>query len=396
MHDFDTIIIGGGPSGLQTAHFLSQNKLNVALFEKDPCIGMDVVCSGVLSKEAFQRFDLPTDSINGCLKEAELYSPSNGNIQYSHPEESVVVVDRHHFDNSLAERASSSGTEIFLNSKVVSISNHDNFVECEIKTGNTTRIYRAKTAVIATGVSFNLQESLGMGRPKKILKGIQVEINATEIEKLKMYWGNQYSKGFFGWVIPINGSRAKIGVMTEKNPMEGLENIFSQLGLKSNLLAGKYKIQRRGISFGRIKNPVFNRILAVGEAAGLVKTTTGGGIYYGLISAGIASEVINNALSNTTFHPHLLSGYEKLLRNEFSKEIKFGEFFHSFYSDLSDNEINQLFDAAKKDNLLSYISQNGKFDWHKEAVINILKSPNLRKILIKGLIKQGTKFAFSS
>lgn len=50
MHDFDTIIIGGGPSGLQTAHFLSENNLKVALFEKDPGIGMDVVCSGVISK----------------------------------------------------------------------------------------------------------------------------------------------------------------------------------------------------------------------------------------------------------------------------------------------------------------------------------------------------------
>ncbi len=68
MHDFDTIIIGGGPSGLQTTHFLSAMK--VALFEKDPGIGMDVVCSGVISKEAFQRFDLTTDSIKGRLKEA--------------------------------------------------------------------------------------------------------------------------------------------------------------------------------------------------------------------------------------------------------------------------------------------------------------------------------------
>jgi len=396
MHDFDTIIIGGGPSGLQTAHYLSANNLNVALFEKDHAIGEEVVCSGVISKEAFNRFDLPTDSIKGRLKDAELYSPSNNNIQYSHPEESVVVVDRHYFDNSLAERARNSGAEIFLNSKVITISNHKDYVECEIKTGNTSKTYRSKNAVIATGVSFNLQESLGMGRPKKILKGIQVEIDIEDVERLKMYWGNQYSSGFFGWVIPLRDSRAKIGVMTEKNPMEGLENILDQLGLKSNLIAGKYKIQRRGISFGRIKKPVSDRILAVGEAAGLVKTTTGGGIYYGLISAEIASDVITKAYFDYDFQPHLLKGYDRQLKKEFSKELKFGEFFHSFYSDLTDNEINQLFDAAKKDNLLSYISQNGKFDWHKEAVVNILKSPNMRKILIKGLIKQGTKFAFSS
>ncbi len=70
MHNFDTIIIGGGPSGLQTAHFLSANNLKVALFEKDPGIGMDVVCSEVISKVAFQRFDLLTDSIKRRLKEA--------------------------------------------------------------------------------------------------------------------------------------------------------------------------------------------------------------------------------------------------------------------------------------------------------------------------------------
>ncbi len=395
MHDFDTIIIGGGPSGLQTAHFLSSSNLKVALFEKDMEIGEEVVCSGVISKEAFERFSLPTVSIKGRLKEAELYSPANQNIDYTHPDESVVVVDRHLFDNSLAERAKSSGTEIFLDSKVLSIANHDDFVECEIRTGNVTKKFRSKTAVIATGVSFNLQESLGMGRPKKILKGIQVEIDVKNINKLKMFWGNQYSSGFFGWVIPLQNSRAKIGVMTEKNPVEGLSNILGQIGLESNLLSGEYRIQRRGISFGRIKRPVSNRVLAVGEAAGLVKTTTGGGIYYGLISAEIASGVITSALTKEEFSPGIINGYEKLLKNEFSKELKFGEFFHSFYSNLSDSEINQLFDAAKKDKLLSYISENGKFDWHKEAVINILKSPNLRKILIKGLIRQGTKFAFS-
>ena len=395
MPDFDTIIIGGGPSGLQTAHFLSSRNLNVALFERDSEIGEEVVCSGVISREAFERFDLPGDSITGRLREAELYSPSNRNIQYTHPEESVVVVDRHRFDNALAEKAGKSGANIFLNSKVVSITSHDDFVECEIRTGGDLKKYRSKTAVIATGVSFNLQESLDMGRPKKILKGIQVEIEINDIEKLKMFWGNQYSRGFFGWVIPLNGSRAKIGVMTEKNPIEGLENILDQLGLKQNLHNGEYKVQRRGISFGRIKRPVSNRVLAVGEAAGLVKTTTGGGIYYGLISAEIASGVISSALKNGNFNPVYLKSYEKLLKDEFSKEIKYGEYFHRFYSDLSDNEINQLFDAAKKDNLLSYISENGKFDWHRDAVINILKSPNLRKILIKGIIRQGTRLAFS-
>ena len=109
MTEYDVIVIGGGPSGLQTAKFLADQKYSVALFERDDEIGKDVVCSGVISKEAFERFDLPGHAIIGRLREAELYSPSNRNIDYTHPEESVVVVDRHRFDSFLGLNALNSG-----------------------------------------------------------------------------------------------------------------------------------------------------------------------------------------------------------------------------------------------------------------------------------------------
>ena len=49
----------------------------------------------------------------------------------------------------------------------------------------------------------------------------------------------------------------------------------------------------------------------MGEAAGLVKTTTGGGIYYGLISAEIASNIIKDAFKKNDFSAKFLSKYEK-------------------------------------------------------------------------------------
>ena len=52
----DVLIIGGGPSGLFTAKLLSQSGLKTILVEKDSEIGRDVVCSGVISKEAFLRY----------------------------------------------------------------------------------------------------------------------------------------------------------------------------------------------------------------------------------------------------------------------------------------------------------------------------------------------------
>ena len=396
MTDFDVIVSGGGPSGLQTARFLSENNFCVALFEKDSEIGKNVVCSGVISREAFEIYDLPGHSIIGKLREAELNSPSNGNILYKHPEESVVVVDRHKFDSFLGLCALNSGTDIHLNTRVLSLENGKESVLCRVRKGDELKTYSSKLVVIATGVSFNLQESLGMGRPKKILKGIQVETDLPEIDKLKMYWGNQYSKGFFGWAIPLLNGKARIGVMSEQNPVGGLRNILKQLNLTNGINSSEYMLKRRGISFGRIGKTVFNRVIAVGEAAGLVKTTTGGGIYYGLISADIASGVIKRSYNGSDFNLNKILIYEKLLKDRFSKELKFGEFFNKFYSGLSDSEINDIFDSAKNDDLLSFISDRGKFDWHKDAVINILKSPNLRRVLLKGVIKQGSKFAVGS
>ena len=100
---YDVIVIGGGPSGLFTSNLLSQNGLSTILIQKDSEIGKDVVCSGVISKEAFERYNLPENTNVGALKDAELYSPGGIHIPYSHPEEAVVVVDRHKFDGELGK-----------------------------------------------------------------------------------------------------------------------------------------------------------------------------------------------------------------------------------------------------------------------------------------------------
>jgi len=379
---FDVMVIGGGPSGLFTSSLLSKKGIKTVLIEKDSEIGKDVVCSGVISKEAFSRYNLPENAIVGTLKDAELYSPGGIQIPYSHPEEAVVVVDRHKFDGELGISAVQNGAHIMLGSRVSSLSVKENFVEAEVKTPDGLKTINSKIAVIATGVSFNLQASLGMGRPKKIIKGIQVEVQANDVNKLTVYWGNKVSNGYFGWAIPLHDGRTRIGVMTDGNAQEGLNHILKEVGEYTNICNDSSRIKRRGISFGTIDKSYSDRIVAVGEAAGLVKTTTGGGIYYGLISAEIASNVIQEAFQKGDFGARFLSKYEKLWKNELGNEIKLGKYFHKFYSKLSDNSIDTLFDAAKKDGLLPFISEKGKFDWHKNTVLKILKSPNLRKALL--------------
>jgi digeranylgeranylglycerophospholipid reductase len=384
---YDAIIIGGGPSGLQTASILADSGFRVVLFDMNSEIGIEVVCSGVLSAEAFSRYDLPKQAIVGRLKDANLYSPAGISIPYSHPEESVVVVDRKIFDKKLAERASKNGAEIRLNCKVSSVTVNDRYVKVDLKTLEGEMIACARICVIATGVNYHLQRSLGLGRPKKIIKGIQLEVDSIDLDRLSIYWGRKYSNGFFGWAIPLLDGRTRIGVMTEGNSQEALANTLSEFTYCTKSCTNTGRPKMRGIGFGTIHKSYSDRIIVVGEAAGQIKTTTGGGIYFGLIAAEIGSEVITKAFKKASFEARTLAEYEKKWKKMLGWEITFGEYFHKFYSKLDDRSLDELFVAAKEDALLSFIAKNGKFDWHRKTIIQIMRSPNLRRVLFNGFMR---------
>ena len=58
-----------------------------------------------------------------------------------------------------------------------------------------------------------------------------------------------------------------------------------------------------GIPIQPVKKNYSERCLLIGDVAGQVKPTTGGGIYYAMKSSDIASEIVIDALNNNNFSP---------------------------------------------------------------------------------------------
>ena len=71
-----------------------------------------------------------------------------------------------------------------------------------------------------------------------------------------------------------------------------LENVSSRWGLGSDL-APRQKL----LPLAPITRTFADRVLAVGDAGGLVKATTGGGIYYSLLTASLAADTLTSALA---------------------------------------------------------------------------------------------------
>ncbi len=82
-------------------------------------------------------------------------------------------------------------------------------------------------------------------------------------------------------------------------------------------------------------------MLAVGDAAGLVKPTTGGGIYYGLLSGQIAADVLAEALSRRRLGARRLKEYERRWRARLGPEIRAGLAFRAVAARLNDRAIDR-------------------------------------------------------
>ena len=133
------------------------------------------------------------------------------------------------------------------------------------------------------------------------------------------------------------------------------------------------------LPLGPVKKTYGPRLLAVGDAAGLVKPTTGGGIYYGLLSGQIAAEVLSPALREDDLSESRLRAYEERWQSRLGSEIRIGLTFRALASRLSDRAIDSLVELARVDGLVPLLKQTADFNWHAGSALALLRHPQFRR-----------------
>ncbi len=368
----DVIIVGGGPAGLHAAYQLALAGLEVSLFDAQGQIGERAVCSGVIGIEAFSKFDLPRGSVLNTIRRVQAISPAGRKIEHSAAEPMACVVDKAEFNRDLASRATTAGAEICPGRFVESIEQrkHGVAVRYRLKDRRELESAKARAAIIASGVSRSLNERLGLVRPRDYLRAIQADIPLGRdgmSRPTRIYVGQTVAPGAFAWKIPLGHGRVRLGLMCSEEPRPYFKKLLGRIA--PHLRPDQYKISQKVITQWSQGKCATDRILVIGEAAGHVKTTTGGGIYYGLLSAEMAAEVMARACRENDLSEQALSAFGNYARSTFNRELETGYFFRKMIAKLPDSLLDKTFEKAGAIDLFGRLSGNLIFDWHYKAIL---------------------------
>lgn len=382
------IVAGAGPAGLMAARGLSAAGRAVLVVEEHERIGYPVHCTGLLGLEAFDELGLPRGAIRAVLRRASFHGPDDHPVSVETDRIQAAVIDRGEFDQALARQAAEAGARIASGSRVERLAVNGAGVEVTIRRGGD-RVERARACVLACGATYRFNRALGLGVPAALVQSAQVELPFPRARGVDVYLSRELAPEGFGWVVPFERgdvSWARVGMMCRDRARSRFaalaRRVWRQRGLDGPLPEPRLK----ALPLAPTGRTYADRVVAVGDAAGLVKPTTGGGIYYGLLSGAIAAEVLDDCLRRDALDHRALRRYESGWKDRLGRDIRAGLAFRRLAARLDDRAVRALLDLARVDGLIPLLKDHGDFNWHRRAVIALLRHGGFRRAVLGSLL----------
>jgi digeranylgeranylglycerophospholipid reductase len=385
MHD--VVIIGAGPAGLHAARLLSERGLDVIVLEEHEAVGRPVHCTGILAKEAFDEFELARDTILNPLEAARFVSPAGRDVMYRKGSVEAVVVDRVLFDERMAERAVGAGAQILCGTRVRSLDCGADFVSVETSAGLALR---ARACVLACGARYALHRQLALHPPTMLLHTAQAEMPAGRLGDVEVHFGAEVAPEGFAWAVPIlrgDQTYARVGVMCANAAPRYFKRMVGRISARWAIPVETMPEPRQKVlPLTAIARTYGKRLLVVGDAAGLVKPTTGGGIYYSLLSATLAADTLVDALARGDLEAQSLAGYERRWREHLDAELSTQLSLRVLAQRMRDEDIESLFELALTDGVMPIVRRTATFNRHRQLILALFKHPPARQILFRSLV----------
>lgn len=311
----DVVVVGAGPAGSTTAKLIAKNGLDVILLEKDEYPGKTNVCAGGMPKSVFEDTGLNNSVIEKEISGEKHHFPwglKEGKLDH-------ITVYRNVFDRNLADKAVEYGAKMLTNTLVKEVS----VKRDEVCISSKELEIVSKLIVFADGPNTMAYKKFGIGFKPELDKTIvsaacEVEWENNPLDQFEFYYGYDIAPWGYGWIFPRrNTVNVGVGCLyseTQTNVINSLNYIFQKYPLTREKLDGRkiVSLSSATIPIAPAKTIFGERMLVVGDAAGMVDPITGGGIDHAINGGKVAGKICVEALEKENFSAKSLSQYQTL------------------------------------------------------------------------------------
>ena len=392
--DYDAIIVGAGPIGGYLAQKLAEDNLRVLILEEHSEIGRPFQCAGLVNPKAMASVGL-LETVLTPIWGARIYSPEGTLVEIGQKNKvRTWSVCRKLFDEAVVIQSIKSGADIWLSSKPVNLKIGEEKVEIEISTPNGIKNLTTKVICGADGAHSWVRRKLKMGRPKETMIGMQIEVAGYEGKegKLDMYTGSDISPGFFAWVIP-SGETARVGVWSQTKYIgeKSCEDLLNEL-MRNSRWSYKFKDCKEvgrfvgSVPSGILKSTTSTRVALFGDAAGICKPTTGGGIGPGFAHIDLIAGDFINLIRENKLDARNLSKIDKSIDKMRKSQSRARALRDAFLSHSSDEELEEIFKIWAKPDVIEMINEVGEIENPIPLGTKMLREiPEFRKLAGKAI-----------
>jgi geranylgeranyl reductase family protein len=384
----DVVVVGGGPAGLVAARRLAEAGCDVTVLEEHRHIGRPTHCTGIVSVEMTKLVKIPEDIILSRLQHARLVGPDGDlcDITWGEDREEILTIDRAAFDENLAAQAVAAGAVVRLGSFVDSLTPAADAVTVRVGRDSIA----ARACILACGASYRFQRQLGLGLPGRLLHTAQVEVDAEPAERVELYVGQHVAPEGFIWTVPIlrdGQPRLKVGLIARRHAAKYLRHFLDRPEIARRLRATPGTPFMRLLPLKPTAGSYETRVLAVGDAGGFTKPTTGGGIYYSALTATLAADTLIEALQAGRLDTQSLSVYETEWQKRLGRELRTGDWLRELLVKLPDRDVGILIRALASDDVQTVIQQTARFNWHGDLILALLRQRDIASLLFRSLFR---------
>lgn len=363
MKPFDAAIVGAGPGGSVAAQRLAAAGFHVVLLEKDG-FPRDKSCGdGVTSEglEVLQRCGLGDWAAGFPVMPALRLSSPGGlilDIPFAREGKEIVgrLIPRRLMDALMAQKALEAGAELRQNCMVRNV-RIDGQQGAMLQTNNGE--VKARLLILAEGSAGVLGRRLGLTREGPELSAVRQYLTGDSgpEDRLEIHFQAGILPGY-NWIFPVGGGRVNIGSGTytsrvrrgEINLQRELQRFMADPITEGRLLRTEPDGPVRGHPLRTQlidQRAHAERVLAVGDAAGLVGPFSGVGIAPALRSGEMAAEHARIALANDDLSEKGLSNYSRELRAHYEADARAARMLRSLLN--NPRRLDALFRRLQKD-----------------------------------------------